>query len=196
MRPSALRHPLAVLRQIINLTQKEMSDLAGCSCATVQAVELEKLKLSEKLAQRISYQTGVDPGWLLANDVAREPTRGDGTPFTKESFEMARASLTRSAIRLGELEAIRLQIITAVERLTANCSNAYKADRVWLWTYKLEEILEAMEKEFGTDKSIRPVGAACYPQMKKTRPVIQPIIDKFGDSLMEAAEAKMARAKK
>ena len=100
------------------------------------------------------------------------------------------------SIRLGELEAIRLEIITVVERLAANCSKAYQADRVWLWTYKVEVALAALEKQFGTDKSINPVAATCYPQMKKRRPVIQPIIDKFGDVLMETAESKVAQAKK
>src|SRR6266404_4602819 len=162
MRPSPLRHPLAVLRQIINLTQKQLANLAECSCPTIQAIELGKLQISAKLAQRIAYRTGINPGWLLANDVAQKPTLGDGTPFTKATFEMEQASLTRPAIRSGELEAIRLEIITVVERLAANCSSAYQTDRVWLWTYKVEVALAALEKEFGTDKSINPVGAACY----------------------------------
>lgn len=196
MRPSPLRHPLAILRRDIDLTQKQLADLAECSRPTIQAIELGKLQLSEKLAQRIAYQTGVAPGWLLDDDVAQPPTRGDGTPFTQETFELALASLTRLAIRLGELEAIRLEIITAVERLAANCSSAYKADKIWLWAYKVEVALAALEKQFGTDKCINQIGAACYPQMKKCRPVIQPIIDKWGDVLLESAESKVAGAKK
>lgn len=196
MRPSPLRHPLAILRRIVGLTQKQLADLAECSCPAIQAIELGKLQLSEKLAQRIAYQTGVNPGWLLANDVAQKATCGDGTAFTKETFEREQASLTRPATGLGQLEAIRLEIITAVERLVANCSSAYKTEKIWLWTYKMEVALAALEKQFGTDKSINPVAAACYPQMKKRRPVIQPIIDKFGDVLMDTAERKMARAKK
>jgi transcriptional regulator with XRE-family HTH domain len=99
MRPSPLRHPLAILRRNNALTQKQLADLAERSRPTIQAIELGKLQLSEKLAQRIAYQTGVAPGWLLDDDVAQPPTRGDGTPFTQETFELAQASLTRPAIR-------------------------------------------------------------------------------------------------
>ncbi len=108
MRPSPLRHPLAVLRQIIDVTQQQVADLAECSRPTIQAIELRKLDLSENLAQRIAYQTGICPSWLLAGDVAHPPTCGSGPPFTKETFETEQASLKRPAIRLGELEAIRL----------------------------------------------------------------------------------------
>lgn len=194
MRPSPLRHPLAVLRQIIDMSQQQLADLAECARPTIQAIELRKLNLSEKLAQRIAYQTGVSPSWLLAGDVAKLPTCRNDTRFTKETFETEQASLKRPAIRLGELEAIRLAMITAVERLAANGSSAYQAGKIWLWTYKMEMALEALEKQFGTDRVVRDVGVACYPQMKKRRPIIQPIMDKFDDRMMAEAQMKIVRA--
>src|SRR5690348_717249 len=101
MRPSPHRHPLAILRFIVKITQKEMGDLLDCSRATIQAVELGRLKLSEKLAHRIAYETGASLVWLLAGDVRRKPIRSDGTPFTKDSFESERASLSHAAVRVG-----------------------------------------------------------------------------------------------
>ena len=80
-----------------------------------------------------------------------------------------------------------------VERLAATCSSVHRADKIWLWTSKLETVLAAMEKQFGTNKSINEVGAACHPQMKQLRPAIQPIIDSLGDDLMRTAELKMAQ---
>ena len=149
MRPSPLRHPLAILRQIAHVTQKQLADLAECSRPTIQAIELGKLTLSEKLAQRIAYQTGVCPGWLLTNDVSQKPTRGDGSAFTKETFEAERGSLLHPVLGLAALEAIRLEMITAVERLASSASSAYKADRIWLWTYKVEWLWRRWDSSSG-----------------------------------------------
>ena len=44
------------------------------STATIQAIELGKLKLSEELAIKISLETGVSAKWLLAGDVGAKPT--------------------------------------------------------------------------------------------------------------------------
>ena len=61
---------LAVLRKQLSLKQGELAELAGCSISTIQAIEVDKLKLSKSLASRISLQTGANLDWLLANDVS------------------------------------------------------------------------------------------------------------------------------
>jgi transcriptional regulator with XRE-family HTH domain len=61
---------LAILRKSLSLKQGELAELAGCSVSTVQAIEVNKLRLSRSLAARISLQTGADMDWLLANDVS------------------------------------------------------------------------------------------------------------------------------
>ena len=55
-----------------------------------------------------------------------------------------------------------------------------------------QEHLAELEGQFGTDKAIRDSGIACYPEMKKARPKIQPIVDQFGDMLMTLAQSKLA----
>ena len=54
MRLSPQRHTLAVLRILLNLTQKEMAEIAGCSRPTIQAVELgnELLRTVRLLVER------------------------------------------------------------------------------------------------------------------------------------------------
>ena len=90
MRNSPLRHNLARLRLFLNLGQKEMADLAGCSRRAVQSVELGKLDLSEGLARRISNETWIAAEWLLENDL-KAPLTGDGFyPFTVEDYNKAR----------------------------------------------------------------------------------------------------------
>ncbi len=158
MRPSPLRHPLAILRNIIGLTQKQLADLAECARPTVQAIEL-KLHLSEKLALKIAYQTGVHVGWLLADNVKTAPTCGNGRPLQKRASKWNKPRSERQPSGRGDLNAIRLEMITAVERLAASCSSAYKADQIWLWTYKVEAALEALVNQFGID--LQHIPARC-----------------------------------
>ena len=60
MRRSPLRHPLAILRTTIGLTQKEMADLVDRTPSTIQSVELGKLPLSEDLAMLIAEELECD----------------------------------------------------------------------------------------------------------------------------------------
>lgn len=98
MRPSPLRHPLAVLRKMIGLNQSELAALCSCSPRTIQAVELLKLPLSGKLASKISAATGVSVESLLDADPAaplrtgHSPAWGStGNEFSKDLYERHRA---------------------------------------------------------------------------------------------------------
>src|ERR1700730_1143963 len=71
MPASKQAHVLAVLRKNLSLKQPELAKLVGCSAATIQAIELNKLSLSPGLAARISAATGADLDWLQANDLNR-----------------------------------------------------------------------------------------------------------------------------
>jgi len=99
MRLSPLRHPLAILRLTIGLTQNEMADMVGRAARSIQAIELGKLPLSEELALLIAQATGIDPGWLLENNPATPPRKGltaahagDTTGvYTREDYELHRS---------------------------------------------------------------------------------------------------------
>ena len=113
MRPSPLRHPLAILRSTIGLTQKEMGDLVGRAARTIQAVELGNLPLSEDLAILIAQATGVHVSWLLDGDTSVPPRKsvttensgtGPGNPYTKADFEFHRAFLESPASSPEEIQ--------------------------------------------------------------------------------------------
>lgn len=100
MMPSPMRHPLAVLRQILGMNQAQLGQLCGHSGRTIQAVELGKLALSEKLAYRIAEATGVSVGWLLNGDPtapakAECPSgvRSPNQAYTRDVYEAHRALL-------------------------------------------------------------------------------------------------------
>jgi transcriptional regulator with XRE-family HTH domain len=69
MPASVQRHNLARLRQEMSLTQSDLAALIMRSPATVKAVEIGKLALSENLATLIEEATGADKKWLLENDL-------------------------------------------------------------------------------------------------------------------------------
>jgi transcriptional regulator with XRE-family HTH domain len=69
MPASVQRHNLARLRQQMRLTQSDLAAMIMRSPATIKAVEIGKLALSENLATLISQVTGADKKWLLENNL-------------------------------------------------------------------------------------------------------------------------------
>jgi transcriptional regulator with XRE-family HTH domain len=69
MPASVQRHNLARLRQAMSLTQSDLAGMIMRSPATIKAVEIGKLALSDKLAALISDVTGADKKWLLENNL-------------------------------------------------------------------------------------------------------------------------------
>ena len=82
----------------------------------------------------------------LALDVTHPPVLGDGSAFTKETFESEQASLKHPVTGTGGLaRSDPSGDDYAVERLASSSISAYKADKSWLWTYKLKVALEGLE---------------------------------------------------
>lgn len=91
-RPSSLRHPLAVLRKILEMSQQDFAELVNCSVATIQSVELGRLRLSLALAERIRDATGISVNWLIRGNPSDPPETDPllfdpPTLYTKEHFE-------------------------------------------------------------------------------------------------------------
>jgi transcriptional regulator with XRE-family HTH domain len=157
MRPSPLRHPLAVLRQIIGMSQKELADLVGKSTSAVQAIELRKLDLSEELARKIALETGVSMKWLLDGDPLVAPIAGDNNnpflldenKFSKAVFERRRAD--REKGRSGWAELVSIPGISAAKLTAIEEAAQAHPDRT-IVDYRIWKFLEGLEKEFGISK--------------------------------------------
>lgn len=155
MRPSPQRHTLAVLRTTIGITQKEMAAILECSTPTIQAVELGRLNLSEKLAGLVSHKTGINLAWLLTNDVNQPPVDVEGAPYTKALFEDYQAlGLQQKHPDLGALQALH-SLTMNVRRLCAIQFRAYKKDDSALCAYKLAKAFDELEKHFGVTEEDR-----------------------------------------
>ena len=153
MRLSSQRHPLAVLRVIIGLTQKEMATILECSTPTIQAIELGKLKISEKLAGITSLKTGINLKWLLDDDVTKPPVDVGGSPYNRERFEDFQAmALQQKHNFLGGMQA-SMTFITSVKRLADLTLHAYINDDTAIYSYKLAKAFEELEKQFRGNKT-------------------------------------------
>jgi transcriptional regulator with XRE-family HTH domain len=157
MRPSAKRHPLAVLRLTLGL-QKEMADLVGCATITLQSIESGKRPLKENLAEHIAAVTGVDLYWLLEGDPNEPIVSDDLTPYTRRHFEERKEILLTKNPSKRRLE---MEFAFIPEVLAMFLLNAYSimrhghAKKRLAWAmYKLQVAVERVARELGTDDDI------------------------------------------
>ena len=178
MRHSPLKHPVAVLRQIVGLGQKEFGKLVNRSPRTIQSIELGRHALSSELARRIAVETGVSIAWLLDGNAKVEPYvwGADEIPYTKEHYERTRGLIARGinptvlgivgeeALKhtLGEEEFQRHlrntvffegnwldRFQTMLRQLFAAIAAADRVGREEIAEHRLSEFVDRMKKDFG-----------------------------------------------
>ena len=152
MKHSPRRHVLAILRLALGLGQKEMADAVGTSRATIQAVELGHLKLSNLLAMKISKTTGADLGWLLDNDLDAPAIAVSGNPYNRYHFESFQAAKS-APLAESQIETTPDYLLSYYTRLRGIFASAgAKGEQRWqLAFYKLDCVIDDLRKEFGTD---------------------------------------------
>jgi transcriptional regulator with XRE-family HTH domain len=158
MRRSPKRHPLAVLRLTLGLTQKEMADVAGTATITVKSIESGKRPLKEKLAEHIAAITGVQLYWLLGGDPRAPIIAENGEPYTRELFESNRRLLFDRKHSKQRHEAEYNFIPEALGLFLANAYSILRqghSKHRLAWTiYKLQTAVDAVVNELGTDDSL------------------------------------------
>lgn len=158
MRRSPLKHPLAVLRTMLGLSQEELGNEIDLSRPTIQAIELGKLRLTEENALKIQEATGVAMDWLLAGDVASEPYYFYGDElrrYSKDVFEEIQAS------KNSDWEMVRPEETPSDVHITALATTgdwfpifaaADKAGKADLAIYFMRKFLNEMAEKFGRDE--------------------------------------------
>jgi|SRR6516164_2860476 len=66
-------HVLRTARIIHELTQQQLAKRVGVAVITLQKIESGQIKLSKRLANRLSIATGVDPAQLIENFEPEKP---------------------------------------------------------------------------------------------------------------------------
>ena len=195
------RTTIAVVRNIIGLTYKEMAALIGYSMPTIQSLDCGRLKPSFKVAERISLETGVSLKWLLDGQVSKEPTaenfKGTFSRRTFEETQAAKSQLPDFSISHPWL-AVALPLTFRIQRLCAILGKANEQNQIQLCSYKIDSFLDGLEKEFGADKTIDdlPYYLAPTGQLEGIAQIIDvmPIIEAFHDRL-RMQTAKRAKRK-
>ena len=106
---------------------------------TIQAIESAKLRLSEKMAAKITLFTGVSMRWLLANNYKLAPMceRDPEKPYTRETFQMTRAEVFDPRIHPLDVRAIQNLLAVAYHRVCDAAIQAYRAKEVTYFNYAL-----------------------------------------------------------
>jgi transcriptional regulator with XRE-family HTH domain len=152
MRHSSLRHPIAVLRKIIEIAQPEFARLAGIAESTLAKIESLRLPLSTENAIKISSQTGISMSWLMAGDPLLPPladefrSPADGkklVPFTQELFERCRAE-----IEDGDYPKIDVVAMLPLLELPAMAASARTLSQKRMFNYKVKKVFQDLAKEF------------------------------------------------
>jgi hypothetical protein len=108
MRKSTLQHPLAILRTGLELGQKEFGEKVGRHWRTIQSIELGKLPLSTKLAERVCDETGVNFQWLMNGKPDAPIIDERGLPWKREAFFDAQGRKVPPWAALGQHYAVDL----------------------------------------------------------------------------------------
>jgi transcriptional regulator with XRE-family HTH domain len=160
MRPSPCRHPLAVLRLFLKLSQKEMANLIGCSASAVQAIELKQLKLTEELAQRVVKVTGVNFRWLIEGNPKARMLNTLGRIYCRYNYELAQGMLKRELypeVRKKLRENTHAFADYYRARLYNILYTAIRTGRYPWALWKLDTLLEELENEFGIPDILPPL---------------------------------------
>ena len=152
MRPSCNRHVLSVLRRELGMNQSDFAWLVGCSASHIQAVEIRRLPLTERVAMRIFAETGVSPDWLLANDFNRPMIEGgNGVLYTKACYERMQAK--KHSATAQDTAAIDDELMHVAAMLWSVMSAAQKKGTVpaSMALFRVGKFVDEMMAEFGID---------------------------------------------
>jgi hypothetical protein len=126
-----------------------MADLGECSRPTIQAIELTKLKLSEKLAVTLSAKTGVSMKWLMDGDVTAPPVDRANKPYTRETFERARAKDTSDPNRFSpDHFGIGSSVASCLPTIFRAALAAHRASDVQLFSYRLTSAISEVAGKY------------------------------------------------
>jgi transcriptional regulator with XRE-family HTH domain len=89
MRLSEQRTTVAVLRALVGKSTHQFARETGLSLSAIEKLESGRLKLSESMAKKISFETGVSFRWLLAGKTEIPPL----LEFTTPEFEAGQEDL-------------------------------------------------------------------------------------------------------
>ena len=165
MRKSSERHPLAVLRGIIELDQPAFAHEVGLSISAISKIETLKLPLSMEKALHIAAETGCSPAWLLMGNPKAPPVAGipdpkaparkagkgkfQPPPYTKEIYDYVRSCL-KAGKPIEGADYMDISLFSdPLQLIIRALHKASKTSRSSLAFLKLNDIAKELAKEVG-----------------------------------------------
>lgn len=111
-------------------------------------VQLKKLPLSAKLADRIRIETGVSLSWLLGGRPDLPPVDVYGNPYRKDLFDRVRANEANPDSGLDDAAA-RFFLVLHTWEIASLLLAAFAKDKVNLCSYKIHQALRELRAEYG-----------------------------------------------
>lgn len=165
MRKSSERHPLAVLRRIIGLSQQEFGKLVGLSESTIAKIESLTLDLSTENALHIQNETGCSAAWLSSGKPNTKPIAAIYAPdeeelleeidldepkeYTLASFQYVRTLRKRGLSVEPVDDPNDYMIAESIQELLRSCYRATRLGQKNLAQMELYKLVRTFTKEFG-----------------------------------------------
>jgi transcriptional regulator with XRE-family HTH domain len=146
-------HVLRTIRARHELSQPALARLVGVEAITIKKIESGQLKLSRKLAHRISIATGADPQQLIDNFEPQTPYLVGAHPeeLTRESVQARRKPKLKDVD-----EAARILGQAIQEMLRASV----RKGSIWVLWYALRQAIQELSEEFDLPVHAYKGGAA------------------------------------
>ena len=132
-----------------------MCSLVGCTRHTVESLEMGRLKLSTGLGFKFAQATGVDYGWLMANDESLPMINNEGLEYTQERFS-SRQELAEKPDGLDSLRPLlfyrhapEIKVGVAYDLLIRVLQKAQKRNTVPQFIHRLEWFVRSEVAKFG-----------------------------------------------
>jgi hypothetical protein len=124
------------------------------SLPAIQSIETGRLRLSNKLAERISFETGIGAEWLTRDNLSRKPVDFLGTPYEKSTFETMQAEKQGMAATLfRNHKALTLHFTANVVSIAAIMAKAFQTKKGAICHFKLQQALGDITSELGITPS-------------------------------------------
>jgi len=143
-------HPVRQVRTCLGHSQQSFAKLVGCSSITVQRIENGNLKLSKKLAYKISEATAANARSLLSRGSASAMDMG-GEPYSKASLEFLKNVLP---ITEDELRFYLHKLVNYLELLLIASNRAGKF-KTYGVNAAVQESFSKIAEDFSLEESIR-----------------------------------------
>lgn len=149
---SRLTHKVAILRDAIDISQREFAKLVGRNQNTIASIEAGKgrLNLSPALAQEISKQAGVSLEWLASDDLSEPIVDVHGQPYTKEFFEGYQAEQYFGE-GLDDIPAMYAQLWSIINGLAGAAIQSAETGNHRLFWFRAVKAVKELAKDFGVD---------------------------------------------